>query len=698
MRHWKKGLLGLAIVLVFVAIGLASWDSLTAPTQTADPVRPRNVRIVRDNFGVPHIFGKTDPDVAYGLAIAHAEDDFRNLEEVVAMVRGRAGAIMGADGAKFDFVGALVDANRVAAINYSKLPADTRALFEGYAQGLNHYVDQHPGEVRLRGLFPVRGQDVVAGFALRSPFFYGLDRPLSALIADEAVPRDSGPPDERGSNAFAVAGKRASDGATRLIVNSHQPWEGGVSWWEVVVHSDTGWDFAGALFPGAPYPLLGHNKHLGWANTVNRPDLIDTYKLVLNASGDHYRYDGKWLPLSAQRVWLRVKYGPFVLPIPRMLYRSIHGPVIKNASGAFAIRYANIGDIRQADQYYRLNRARNRAEWEGAMATQGIGGTNFVYADAKGHIGMYYNARFPNRAKGFDWKGVVPGDTSKALWTSYLPWRADPMVVDPASGWVANSNNNPFMSTAPADEQKPEAFPVEMGVESYVTNRGLRYQALFAALGDKPISRDDLLRIKFDKGYDKTGWAGRWYRQLMALDTSKSPDLAAAQKLLSTWDWTLDGKGRADTFVTVVFAPVARYAYLNKPVPVAAPALREAVDTMMRDYGRLEVPLGDFQRLRHGKVDLPLYGGPEALRAIIGKTVDDGRRVGNNGDGFIMLIEWATDGTVSSQSVHQYGAATIRTDSPHYADQSALFATERWKPVRFTDQQLKGHIEKTTTP
>ena len=102
---------------------------------------------------------------------------------------------------------------------------------------------------------------------LRSPFLFGLDRPLGALIAGEEPPRDAGPPDERGSNGFAVAGKRSADGVTRLIVNSHQPWVGGVTWWEVVVHSEQGWDFAGALFPGAPYPLLGHNKTLGWTNT-----------------------------------------------------------------------------------------------------------------------------------------------------------------------------------------------------------------------------------------------------------------------------------------------------------------------------------------------------------------------------------------------------------------------------------------------
>lgn len=696
MPKWLRALLVLGALAATVFVGLASWDNLSARGSAADPVQPRHVRIVRDDWGVPHVFGRTDADVAYGLAIAHSEDDFPHIEEILAAVRGRAGAISGEAGARFDFAGHFLDANRVAALGYKDLSPETRALVEAYAQGLNDYAAKHPGELHLRGLFPVNGRDIVAGFMLRSPFFFGMDKPLGALIENKLPPRDAGPADERGSNGFAVAGRRSSDGVTRLIVNSHQPWEGGVSWWEAVVHSDEGWDFAGALFPGAPYPLLGHNKVLGWTNTVNRPDLIDVYKLVLNPEGDAYRFDGRWLPLERQRVWLRVKVGPLTLPIPRMVYRSVHGPVIVNDLGAFAIRYAGIGDTRQVEQYYRLNKARNFAEWRQVMAMQAISGTNFVYADKDGHIGMFYNARFPAREAGHDWQGVLPGDTSKTLWKAYLPWAADPMVVDPPSGWVANSNNTPFLSTAPADEQDPASFPAEMGVERFVTNRALRYQALFAALGDKPISRNDLLRIKFDKGYQKQGWAGGWIAQIMAVDTANAPDLKAAQKLLAGWDWTLDGKGSADALAVVLLAPAAKTQYTGEPLGDPAATLRAGVAALQGPFGRLDVPLGELQRLRRGNRDLAVFGGPEALRAIYADTAADGRRVANNGDGFIMLIEWGPDGAVSSRSVHQFGAATVRTLSPHYDDQSPLFVAEQWKPVRFTAAALLGHAERET--
>ncbi len=693
MSKWVSGLAVFAAALATLLVGLASWDNLFATASTADPMVEHQSRIVRDSFGVPHIFGKTDADVAYGIALAHAEDDFGNIEEVLAAVRGRAGAITGEDGAKLDFARALLRPNEAAAASYSQLSPAARAIVEGYARGLNEYARTHPSALRLRGLFPVNGQDIVAGFLLRSPFFIGLDRAIGPLVEGKPVPRDSSPAEERGSNAFAVSAARSDDATTRLIVNSHQPWEGGVSWWELVVHSDEGWDFAGALFPGSPFPLLGHNRHLGWANTVNKPDLVDVYKLEVDEAGTRYRLDGAWKPLEKRRVWLHVKFGPLVLPVPRTFYYSVHGPVIRNASGWFAVRYAGFGDPRQIEQYYRLNKARNFAEWQQAMAIQGVAGTNFVYADETGRVAMIYNARFPERAPGYDWKGILPGNTSKTLWTSYVPYAAIPMVIDPAAGWVGNSNNTPFLSTAPADELKPEQFPEQWGIETNVTNRALRYQRLFAGVNG-PISREALLRIKFDKGYERDSWAGKWLTKILAVDTSGKPQQAAAQALLARWDWTLDGKGEADALAFSLLMRAARSAITGSLLPDPAPELALSVAELETVYGRLDPPLTSMLRLRRGKVDLPVFGGPDALRAIYGRQAADGKREGFNGDGFIMLIEWPKGGAVRSESIHQFGAATLLTRSVHYNDQAALFAEERWKPVLFNAEALEAVAQK----
>ena len=682
MPRWFTAAFWSAITIAAMVVGLATWDAFSARPPAPDPVRARSVKIVRDQWGVPHIHGRSDADVAYGIAVAHAQDDFRNLEEVLAAVRGRAGAILGEEGAQLDYASHVLDARGVAARGYRALSPATRALVEAYAQGLNDYAAAHRHEQRLQGLFPVTGRDIVAGFVLRSPFFFGYERALGALVEGKLPPRDAGPVDERGSNAFAVTAARSGDATTRLIINSHQPWEGGVTWWELVVHSKEGWDFAGALFPGAPFPLLGHNRHLGWANTVNRPDLIDVYRLTLNEDRTQYRLDGAWLPLEHRRVWLRVKFGPLVLPVPRTIYRSRHGAVILNDLGGFAIRHAGIGEVAQVEQYYRLNKARDFAEWQAIMAIQAVPATNFVYADAAGHIAMVYNAKFPDRRPGFDWKGVLPGDTSATLWTGYRGWEKGLRIVDPRAGWVANANNTPAVATAPDENLRQADFAPELGVETFTTNRMHRFAELFAGVNG-PISRDALLRIKFDKAYSLASPAGRWMEKVQAVDTTGQPDLAEAQALLKRWDWTADGVGPADSLAVAVMASVGRQVYRGDPLPPAEPKLREVVAALKATFGRLDVPLGDYQRLRHGPKDLPVYGGPDTLRAIYAHQGSDGRRVADNGDGFIMLVEWPQGHAVRSQSIHQYGAATTRRASPHYADQSPRFVREEWKPVDF---------------
>lgn len=690
----KKIALGAGAVVLLAVAGLATWERATAYAPAAEPARAHDVRIVRDSWGVPHIFGRTDADVAYGIGYAHAEDDFATLQEVFAGVRGRAGAMLGEDGAKVDFAGHLLGSREAARAALPKLAPDTRALLAAYAAGLNRFAEKHPDEVALGGLFPVTSEDVVAGFALRAPFFFGLDNVIGALVEGRLPDRDAPDVGERGSNAFAVAPARSADGATRLVVNSHQPWEGGVAWYELVVHSGEGWDFAGANFPGAPYPLLGHNRTLGWANTVNRPDLIDVYRLTLSEDGERYRFDGGWRPLEAKRVWLRVKMGPLVLPVPRTVYRSVHGPVIVNDRAAFAVRYAGIGDVGNVEQYYRLNKARSLDEWRTVMRRQGIASTNFVYADAAGNVGMFYNARFPKRMPGFDWKGVLPGDTSKALWRIYEPFDAGPHLVNPPTGYVANANNTPFRATTAGTDLKKAAYSPLLGIENGMTNRAVRMLELFDA--DPSISRDELDAIKMDKGYSRDGWVGRWIAAMLA---ATDPGLRDAQALLRTWDWTLDGQGRADSLAALAVAAGARAAYRLQAMPDPAEKLRDAADFLTRHHGRLDPPLGKLLRVERGRLSLPVYGGPDALRAIYwDRDEATGRLVADTGDSFIMMVEWPKGGRVVSRSIHQFGAASTRPASKHYADQAPLFVRQQYKPVWFEEADLRLHVAREYRP
>lgn len=702
----KIGAKLLAGGIASLAVASAIWEPLTAREEAPPPARPYDVEIVRDSFGVPHIKGKTDADAAYGLAYAHAEDDFSTIQEVVAMTRGRDGAMTGKDGAQIDYVAALLGARETAIRHYPELSPEVRRVIEGYAAGLNHYAQKHPGEVRLAKLFPVNGIDIVAGFVLRAPFFYGLDGVIGALADNKPAPKEDAlpmtpigrEPSLNGSNAFALAPSKMADGKTWLVSNSHQPFEGQVAWYEAVVHSGEGLDMAGALFPGSPFVLLGHNRHLGWTNTVNRPDLIDVYKLVIDGSKSHYQFDGQWRPLEKRRIWLAIRFGPFTVPVPQTIYRSAHGPVLMNKAGAFAIRYAGIDNAKAVEQYYRNTKARDWEEWTRSMSIGGVPATNFIYADKTGRIAYVYNALFPARQPGFDYTKVLPGDTSRAIWKDAVPFSAFPKIVDPKSGYVMNANNTPFLAAGPGSELNPTDFSPLLGIERGMTNRGLRAADLLATSGK--LTPEQLLTIKFDTGYDRRSWVGQWIAEVVKAPTEGDAQLVKAQQLLSSWDWTSDGKGPADALAERVIRTASRKHWAREPLPPPHEALKEAVDDMLARFGRLDPPLAEVQRLRRGKVDLPMLGGTDALRATTmwDKDQADKKLRVRHGDSFIMLVRWDKAGNVLSESIQPYGSATNRPESPHYTDQMALFTAQKFKPVHFEWADAVRHAKQRYRP
>ena len=719
----------LLAAILLVAVALAGWESFFAEQPGAPPpARGYSAEVIRDEWGVPHIHGKTDPDVAFGVAWAHSEDDFSTLQDVLAMTRGRYGAIAGEQGAAVDYAYHLfAPRDRVTRL-YPALAPETRALLDAYASGMNLYAERHRGEIKLANLFPVNGQDVATGFALRLPFFAGIDRTLKLLVDGKDPGADFGPsldgkplPDfahgggdiltgptaplplpmgedgaMAGSNAFAVAPKR-SGGRTTLVSNSHQPYRGGVAWYELEISSDSGWHFAGATFPGSPYPFLGHNEDLGWTNTVNRPDLADVYKLVLSDDGAKYRLDGKWLPLARKRVWLPVRFGPLVLPIPKTVAMSAHGPVIENANGAFALRYAGIDTIDSLTEYYRLTKARTFAEWQAALSMAAVPATNFIYADRTGNIAYVYNGRFPDRQAGPDWRRVLPGDRSDLIWRKTADWAAIPKNINPASGFLFNSNNTPFVAAGPGSELDPAKTSPLLGVELDMTNRARRAVKLMSAT--PVLDRANLERIKYDTGYERAGYVAWMLDGIAKLDLRGTPDLARARALLAGWDMTADGRGPADALAVMVLKDAMSASYNHRTPPDPRETLGKAVAHLQDHFGRIDPPLGEVIRLRRGKVDLPMDGGGDTLRAATTWDVDpdDGRLLIKHGDSFIMWIEWPKDGgPVFSRSIQPYGAATTRPGSPHYADQAPVFVRHGLKPVHFTREDVLAHAVRRT--
>jgi len=716
MRYVKIGALALALLLFATVVFLIVSDRMgqPAPPDPASLIAKAaqyRVRIERDTFGVPHMIGPRDADVAFGMAFAHCEDDFTTIQQVALAVRGQLAAAEGPSAAVTDYLVHLFRIWETVDAKYeSDLPPDLRQVLEAYADGVNYYAALHPGQV-MRGLLPFTGKDVVAGFTFKLPFFYGLDQVLRKVTSPEMsdgisnISKNGKDPfllaDMRlpiGSNAVAVAPSRSADGATRLLVNSHQPYTGPVSWYEAVLDSGEGWHVAGGFFPGSPFMLHGHNQHLGWANTVNGPHLADVYKLVVNpANPNQYRLDGQWRDFQKSDAKIRVKiWGPLIWPAHREVLWSEQGPVMRTARGAFAIRYAGMNDIRPPLQYFRLNKAANMEEWRAAMRLQAIPSLNYVYADEKGNIGYIYNGSFPVRKEGPDWRDVLPGDRSDLIWRSYLPFDKEPQIWNPLSGFVFNSNNTPFHATAPGGDLKPEDFSPALGIQTDMTNRGWRAIETYGA--DPRITAEAFHAYKYDLTYSQRSEEMQIFNELVAIDPGKDPDVQQALAVLKRYDGKTDVANRGAALAILTIEPVLRARLEGKAPKRLIDSLREAIQTLKTHFRRLDPEWGQVNRFRRGALSLAIDGGPDIFRGVYGEKQPDGTLTAVAGDTLIMFVTWDKSGKLTSESIHQFGSATVDQKSPHYADQAPRFIAMKTKPVLFTQAQLAGHLEADYRP
>jgi acyl-homoserine lactone acylase PvdQ len=659
------------------------------------------VRILRDSFGVPHIFGKTDADAAFGLAYAHAEDDWPTLQDVLAAAEGRLGLLHPSKAAaENDYYTQLVDVAGQLETQYPALSPEMRRVLDGYAEGLNAYAALHPSQADGR-LLPVTGRDIAAGFAHKLPLLFGLAGVLRALggdgplhAGDELASLAPAPGLLAGSNAHAVLARRSIDGVTRLNINSHQPWAGPVAWYEAQVVSEEGWNMTGALFPGAPVVLLGHNETLGWAHTNNRPHLIDVFELRMNPERAHeYRFDGRWVPLAESDARLEVDLGVFTLPLHKKVYRSVHGPVVETSHGFYAIRYAGIDRaLRSVEQWYRMDKARDFAEWKAAMEMQGVPMFNTIYAD-RSNVLYVYNALIPVRRSTDDPSLILPGDREDALWSEYIPFARLPQVQNPPSGFVFNCNTTPFNATDGPGNPSPADFPSSAGIERTMNNRGLRSLALFG--GAAPISREEFFQFKFDRVFARgSPMLDQVVSPLLESFTPRTDDERRALALLRGWDGAAEEGSAAASLAILTEGALSRTAH-GSSRPSLADAFRAAISFLVAGYGRVGVPLGELQRLRRGSVDLPLGGAPDVLNAATSKK--DGKHlVGTEGDSYILIAEFGPAGVVS-HSIQPYGASN-RPGSDHYADQAPLFVKHAFKPTWRRREDLRAHLSLEYSP
>ena len=662
--------------------------------------------VTRDIWGVPHIEGKTDADVAFGIAYAHAEDDIENLIANMALYRAQMGLKEGFDGAITDYlIKTLEIRERVNSRYEIDLSLEVKKVIEAYADGLNYWAALNPKSDYIKD-FPITKEDIVVGFSLQNLFFSGVISSIEKLQSGKGLAEKETAGYRSnllewqdlvlGSNAFSANPNKTGDGSTRLMINSHQPLEGPLAWYEAHVKSEEGWNMMGGVFPGSPFIFVGFNENLGWGFTVNKPDLSDSFLLKVNPEDDNeYWLDGKWVSFKKKNLKLPIKlWGPFWWTFNREAKYSIHGPVLETDHGVYAIRFSGMEDIKQVEQWYKLNKSKNKKDWLDAMKLRSIVSFNAVYADKESNIIFLHNSSSPKRKEGIDWTHPVDGTKSSLVWNEIVPLKGIPLLINPKSGWLISTNQDPFKVTSEESNLSPSDYSSTLGLQTRMTNRANRGLELFSET--EYVSEKKFKNIKFDNSYSKNSRAYKYLEQIFEINFEEK-DLIDAQRILKDWDLKTDFNNRSAALGVCTISPEWLAEQGQRSPPPVETVFRECVDQMNKIYGRLDPLWSERNFLVRGDKKISVQGGPDTLRAIYGRQQKEGYLKAQGGDGLYIYVEWDKNGNLKSESIHQYGSATQDSVSPHFDDQMDLYAAEKLKDTFYSNFNEDENMESRIT-
>jgi len=654
--------------------------------------------IKRDIWGVPHVYGETDADAAFGLAYAHAEDDFKNIAENMYLYRAQMGLRDGISGAVQDYLIKVLKIRENIDENYLiDLDENVRKVIEAYAAGINYWMIKNP-ENEYSHFFPVTEKDIVAGFAIQNLFFSGVVSSIEKLqreaeIKEEYTSLYRNQQFVTGSNVLAVNSNKTEDKSTRIIINSHQPLEGPLAWYEAHIKSDEGWNMMGGLFPGSPFIFVGFNENIAWGFTVNKPDLSDSYELTINPNNeDQYLLDGEWKDFTKETIKLPVKiFGPIKWTVERDAKYSQHGPVLEVGDKSYALRFSGMKDIKQVNQWYAMNKSQSIADWISAMKKRSIVSFNGVFADKEGNIFFLHNSSSPLRKEGLDWSNTIDGTRSDLIWDEYVEFEKIPQIKNPSSGWLASTNQDPFKVTNEMDNLSAKDFSPTLGLQTRMTNRAYRSIELFDSYSS--ISEQDFDDIKFDNKYSVQSRSYKYISKIFEIDF-ETDELNYAKNVLRDWDLSTNFDNTSAALGVCVLSNEWISEQGQRIPQDPEISFRDCVTELNETYGKVDPKWSERNFIVRGQKKISVQGGPDVLRAIYGRNDNEGDLKAAGGDGLYIHVSWDKDKKQQSKSIHQYGSATQDNTSIHFDDQMNLYVNEVYKPTFYDSELLDKNTSK----
>jgi acyl-homoserine-lactone acylase len=749
------------IVLLFLVAACVPFALQAAPAQRQDVAawerRAANVDIVRDDWGIAHVYGRTDADAVFGMIYAQAEDDFKRVENNYLLSMGRLAEAKGEGEIYRDLrMKLFIDPADMKA-KYRQSPQWLKALMDAWSDGLNFYLYKHP-EVKPRVITRFEpwmaltfsegsiGGDIEDINLADLEAFYGnkttsqadlpehgapaLSRSLSMTREPQAenlgsvLPLVEGYAEPRGSNGFAIAPSNTASHHALLWINPH------TSFFfrsELQMASGEGLDAYGAVTWGQFFVYQGFNEHAGWMHTSSGVDNVDEYAETVTTKGSKrfYKYGNEQRPLTTSMITVPYKTSTGIAKKVFTVYRTHHGPIVREADGKWiSVRLMN-DPMHALIQSYTRTKATDYKSFRKTMELHTNSSNNTVFADAKGNIAYFHSNFIPRRDTHFDWTKPVDGSNPATEWHGVLSIDESPNVINPSVGWLFNVNDWPWSGAGP-DSPKRANFPsyVERGSEE--TPRG--YHALKVLPGKKDFTPDSVIAAAFDsylpafdallppllKAYDE--------------EPATSPlkaKLSEQIELLRNWDRRWSAASTA-TSLAVFWADDlgrrvagdARQAGMSADDYSATKAtsaqrldsLAAASDKLAGDFGNWKTAWGEinrFQRVTNDiepkfddtkpSIPVPFTSSRWGSLASFGARAYPGtkRWYGTSGNSFVAIVEFGD--RVRARAVTA-GGESGHPASTHFNDEAERYTTGNLRDVYFYREQLKGHTERQYHP
>lgn len=681
----------------------ARWESHAADTE-----------IIRDDFGVPHIYGKTDADAVFGLLYAQCEDDFNRVEQNYIWAIGRLAEVEGEDALYSDLRAKLFMTEEEAIAHYENSPEWLKKLCDAFADGVNYYLSTHPEvEPRLLTHFepwmPMYfsegsiGGDIERISARKIKEFYEQDTTKLLGFVDDGLIRlnDNEP---RGSNGFAISGKLTQSGNAMLLINPHTSFffRG-----EVHVVSEEGLNAYGAVTWGQFFVYQGFNEKTGWMHTSTYTDIMDEFVETITPTdaGYQYKYGDEQRAVASVDVSLKYRNGDQLQNKNFTMYRTHHGPITHAMDNKWVATAMMWDPVKALTQSYTRTKLSGHKEFREMMNIRTNSSNNTVYADAGGNIAYYHGNFIPKRDTTFDYTQPVDGSNPATDWQGLHDVDENITVINPDNGWIQNCNSTPFTSAA-ENSPKIEDYPSYMSLNRE-TFRGVHAIRLLEKADGLTI--DKLIETAYDPYLP--AFEVIIPGLITAIDASPNTntEMKEAIEVLRNWDFATSTESVAMSLAhyyagqylsegarpdDLNFMELINYFGTNSPEQERLEIFQRALTKLTEDFGSWNTAWGEINRYQriNGNIKQPFNDNLEstpiglasgrwgALASFGARPYDTKRLYGTAGNSFVAVVEFGDKVKAKSMLA---GGQNSNPDSPHFDDQAQRYADAQFKDVAY---------------